>query len=149
MLPPAHRLRTGEDFQRTVRGGRKAGSRTLVAHLDVAEAASRETRESAVRGDTPDRGAAEPRVGLVVSRAVGNAVTRNRVKRRLRHLARARLAGLPAGSTLVLRALPAAASASSADLARDLDRALGRVIASAAPAAAAAAGPAADAGGRA
>ena len=31
---------------------------------------------------------ARPRVGFVVSKAVGNAVTRNRVKRRLRHLAR-------------------------------------------------------------
>lgn len=111
MLPAAHRLRTGDDFQPTVRGGRRAGSRTLVAHLD-----------------TPDRGGAEPRVGLVVSRAVGTAVTRNRVKRHLRHLARERLSDLPAGSVLVLRARPAAAGASSAVLARDLDRALDRTL---------------------
>jgi ribonuclease P protein component len=61
------------------------------------------------------------RVGLVVSKAVGNAVTRNRVKRRLRHLAAQHLVGPPtgvstraagsAGVDVVLRALPAAASA--------------------------------------
>ena len=49
------------------------------------------------------------RVGFVVSRAVGSAVTRNRVKRRLRHLMRERVAGLDRGSLLVVRANPAAA----------------------------------------
>lgn len=29
-----------------------------------------------------------PRVGLVVSKSAGNAVTRNRIKRRLRHIVR-------------------------------------------------------------
>jgi ribonuclease P protein component len=64
----------------------------------------------------------------VVSRAVGNAVTRNAVKRRLRHLLGERLAGLPAGAELVVRALPAAAEASSVDLGADLDRALERTL---------------------
>lgn len=64
------------------------------------------------------------RAGLVVSRAVGPAVVRNRVKRRLRHLLRTRLAVLPAGVVLVVRANPAAAAASSARLGEDLDAAL-------------------------
>jgi ribonuclease P protein component len=68
-----------------------------------------------------------PRVGFVVSKAVGPAVTRNLVKRRLRHLARARLGVLPAGSMLVVRALPAAASAGYEDLAQELDRCLSKV----------------------
>lgn len=68
-----------------------------------------------------------PRIGFVVSRAVGPAVTRNLVKRRLRHLARERLAALPAGSMLVVRALPAAASASYETLGRELDRCLATV----------------------
>jgi ribonuclease P protein component len=59
---------------------------------------------------------------------VGNAVTRNAVKRRLRHLLGERLAGLPAGAELVVRALPAAAEASSVDLGADLDRALERTL---------------------
>ena len=57
-------------------------------------------------------GGQEPvaRVGFVVSKAVGNAVTRNRVKRRLRHLVAAALPTLPGGVELVVRALPAAAA---------------------------------------
>ncbi len=65
-----------------------------------------------------------PRVGFVVSKSVGNAVTRNRVQRRLRHLALDRLDGLAPGCTLVVRALPAAAESSYIELGTDLDRAL-------------------------
>jgi ribonuclease P protein component len=60
----------------------------------------------------------------VVSRAVGGAVVRNKVRRRLRHLVSERLAGLPPGSTLVVRALPQAARSSYAELGADLDGAL-------------------------
>jgi ribonuclease P protein component len=67
------------------------------------------------------------RVGFVVSKAVGNSVVRHRVSRRLRHLMRDRLGTLPLGCTLVIRALPAAAAASSADLGTDLDAALRRL----------------------
>jgi ribonuclease P protein component len=55
---------------------------------------------------------------------VGAAVTRNRVKRRLRHLMRSRVDRLAGGSLCVIRALPAAASADYRDLGRDLDSAL-------------------------
>lgn len=68
-----------------------------------------------------------PRIGFVVSRAVGPAVTRNLVKRRLRHLARARVGVLPTGSMLVVRALPSAASAGHEELAEELDRCLSKV----------------------
>ena len=64
------------------------------------------------------------RAGFVVSRSVGGAVVRNQVKRRLRHLVRDRLAGLPAGTRLVVRALPSAADRSYQDLGRDLEAAL-------------------------
>lgn len=92
-----------------MRSGRRAGSTTLVVHL------------------APGPALTAPRVGFVVSKAVGNAVIRNRVQRRLRHLARGRLPALPQGSVLVVRALPPAAAASSAELAVDLDRCLERV----------------------
>ncbi len=111
MLPAAHRLADTESFRRTVRGGSRAGSGTLVVHLGV-----------------PGGTAGEAGVGFVVSRAVGGSVVRNRVKRRLRHLARARLADLPRGSVLVVRALPPAAEASYAVLGRDLDRCLDRCL---------------------
>lgn len=72
---------------------------------------------------------AEPaRVGFVVNKAVGSAVLRNRVHRRLRALMSARLPELPPGSLTVVRALPASATASYDELAADLDGALRRVL---------------------
>ena len=72
------------------------------------------------------------RIGFVVSKAVGPAVVRNRVKRRLRHLAREQLSDLemrlPGSAVLVVRALPAAAGASAAELRGDLARSLERVL---------------------
>ncbi|GHC76069.1 hypothetical protein GCM10010349_55800 [Streptomyces flavofungini] len=68
------------------------------------------------------------RAGFVVSKAVGGAVVRTTVKRRLRHLMRDRLASLPPGSLVVVRALPGAGDADHAQLARDLDAALERLL---------------------
>lgn len=67
------------------------------------------------------------RVGFVVGRGIGGSVARHRTARRLRHLVRDRLALLPAGSRLVVRALPPAAEADSAALGRDLDSAFDRL----------------------
>jgi len=114
VLPQQSRMRSPEEFKRTMRSGRRAGGTTLSAHLLPAA------------GPVPED--AEPKVGFVVSCAVGSAVVRNRVKRRLRELVRRRLACLPAGCLLVVRAHPAAAGASQADLAADLDLVLGRLL---------------------
>jgi len=102
MLPAGSRLHTSDDFAAVVRSGRRAGTRHLVVHL--------------LGTGRP----VAPRAGFVVSAKVGNAVVRHRVTRRLRPLGRQGLAGLPAGSDVVVRALPAAATASSSDLGRDL-----------------------------
>jgi ribonuclease P protein component len=64
------------------------------------------------------------RAGFVVSKAVGGAVVRNKVRRRLRHLVRERLDQLPAGAVVVVRALPPAATATYPQLGVDLDAAL-------------------------
>ena len=108
VLAAAQRLRKSSDFTAAFRGGRRAGRGTLVVHLQIEEPAR----------------APEARAGFVVSKAVGNAVVRNKVRRRLRHLVRPQLGALPAGATLVVRALPAAASASFDTLRADLDAAL-------------------------
>ncbi|GFE23455.1 hypothetical protein Sliba_39080 [Streptomyces nigrescens] len=63
-----------------------------------------------------------------MSKAVGIAVVRNKVKRRLRHLMRDRLDRLPTGSLVVVRALPGAGDADHGQLARDLDAALERLL---------------------
>ena len=113
MLPPRHRLRTSADFAAVLQGARRAGGSRSGSRLVVVHANS-----------TDARAGLPPRVGFVVSKAVGNAVSRNRARRRLRHLVRPRLAELPAGALLVVRALPAAGSASYTELGGDLDAAL-------------------------
>ncbi len=115
MLNRANRLTSSRLFAPAIRRGRRAGTRTLVLHLDVSPAEAAEVRPA-------------PRVGFVVSKAVGPAVTRNKVKRRLRHLARERLTSLPGSAVLVIRALPQAATSSYDELGSDLDRALGRLL---------------------
>ena len=67
-------------------------------------------------------------VGLVVSKAVGPAVTRNRVKRRIRASVRELLDQLGPADVLVIRATPAAAEATYAELSRDLGRCVQRVM---------------------
>ncbi len=111
VLPRSARLTRGEGFRSAVRAGRRAGSRSLVVHWHAAE-------------DSP----APVQIGFVVSKAVGNAVARNLVKRRLRNLTREHLTELPGRGVLVVRALPAAAETSYADLGRDLSRGLDRVL---------------------
>jgi len=81
-----------------VRGGVRVGRETLVIH--------------ALRTSSPPS-----RAGFVVSKAVGNAVTRNRVKRRLRHLAASSFSSDAESSVdIVVRALP---QATTGDLAGD------------------------------
>jgi len=125
VLAAAQRLRRSSDFAAAVRGGRRVGRGAVVVHLTIPG----QTGPAATTSPEPARASgAEPsapsRAGFVVSKAVGNAVVRNKVRRRLRHLVRERLAGLPAGSTLVVRALPQAAEVSYARLGADLDAAL-------------------------
>jgi ribonuclease P protein component len=57
-------------------------------------------------------------------------VVRNTVTRRLRALVHDRLGELPAGSSLVVRALPPAATATYAELGTDLDACLARLLSS-------------------
>lgn len=73
---------------------------------------------------TDSRAELPPRVGFVVSKAVGNAVVRNRVKRRLRAQVAPLLPAVPSGTDLVLRANPASGSATSAQIGRTLGSAL-------------------------
>jgi ribonuclease P protein component len=111
MLPAAARMRRSADFGLASRGGSRAGRPLVSAHLLIRPGSSE-----------------PPRVGFVVSKAVGSAVVRNTVRRRLRHLARGYLGLLPGGSLLVVRAAPRAATACQADLAADLDLVIGALL---------------------
>ena len=57
-----------------------------------------------------------PRLGLSVSRRVGNAVTRNTVRRRLREVFHSALTEIPGDLDLVVSARPAAAEATVREL---------------------------------
>ncbi|WP_081438271.1 ribonuclease P protein component [Pseudofrankia asymbiotica] len=106
MLPVRSRVSSREEHARIGREGRRFSCSPLIVHAL----------------STRDSGPA--RAGFVVSRKVGTAVTRNRVRRRLREQTRSRLASVPPGTLLVIRALPASAEASSAELGSALDRGL-------------------------
>lgn len=113
MLPAASRLRAPDEFRSVVRDGVRVGRRTLVLHVLL----------------TPNP---PSRAGFVVSKAVGNAVTRNRVKRRLRHLVAEVLPDQRVPVDVVVRALPAAATSPLAeDLASAWSTALRRLGAAA------------------
>ena len=114
MLPAPNRLRERSDFASAIRapGAMRAGSRILVVHANV----------------TDSRAGLPPRVGFVVSKAVGNAVVRNRTKRRLRAAVATQLAGIPAGVDVVVRAQPAAARATFAELAASLEPLLHKAV---------------------
>jgi ribonuclease P protein component len=104
-------MRRSIDFERAVRRGTRAGRSTVVVHLN------RSTGE-----------ADGPLVGLVVSKAVGNAVHRNLVKRRLRTAAARHLDVLPSDALVVLRALPGSAQADFSHLDRDVSRGFAKVV---------------------
>ncbi len=112
MLPARSRLRDRTLLTTTVRRGNRAGRRLLVVHYLPA----------------PKDSDASARVAFAVSAAVGGSVVRHRVIRRLRHIVATQLTELPAGSTMVVRALPASARATSADLERDLAALVPRVV---------------------
>ncbi|MFP7365351.1 ribonuclease P protein component [Corynebacterium callunae] len=125
MLPAQHKLNSSLQFRTVLRKGRRAGSKTVVVHLwDSAE--SLDPTEN--QGNVAAFGG--PRFGLIVSKAVGNAVIRHRTARRLRHVCAQIVAENPELLSpthhIVIRALAASGQASSADLYRDISYGLGK-----------------------
>ena len=103
MLARANRIVAAVDYRSLVRSGRRSRGALTLAY-------ARPT------------GAGRPmRMGVIVARNVGNAVVRNRVRRRIKAIGWS-LATQVAGVDLVVRALPAAAGAGFADLDADLRR---------------------------
>jgi ribonuclease P protein component len=119
VLPRLLRMRNSKDFRRTTSRGIRVSRPTLVVHAVQLP--------DGVVSAAVGVGGSGPRVGFVVSGALGNAVTRNRVKRRLRHIARAHVPDTPVGIDLVVRALPRAATVPAA-LPADLGSAWHEVV---------------------
>jgi ribonuclease P protein component len=92
-----HRLSRSRDFDTVYRQGRSVSTRFLVLYW------------------FPQEEPGEPRFGFSVPRAVGNSVARNRIKRQLRELWRARLGDVPAGHDFVLIVRPGLSEAVEAN----------------------------------
>jgi len=106
VLARANRVVRPEDFRAIVRRGRRASTPSAIYY--------RLDREPG----------APARFGFIVSRGVGIAVERNRLRRRLRALARERVTAGFTGADIVIRALPGSAQRPWASLSADMSAAL-------------------------
>ncbi|KQT75217.1 MULTISPECIES: ribonuclease P protein component [unclassified Microbacterium] len=108
MLAKPNRLTRGSDYKTTVRrGSRCAGAHTVTYVGSSVESGS-------------------PRFGFIVSRQVGSAVTRNTIRRRLKAVCAEALPSINGGASIVIRALPSAATVDYATLRADVVRCLQR-----------------------
>jgi ribonuclease P protein component len=90
VLAGANRITTADDYKLVVRRGVRVVGPHFVAYLRESEAAG------------------PPRFGFIVAKNVGNAVRRNRMRRRLKAACFGLLPTVPVGTDVVIRALPAA-----------------------------------------
>ncbi|WP_431710722.1 ribonuclease P protein component [Glutamicibacter uratoxydans] len=110
MLPKNQRLRLAQDLSATVRSGVRSGRRNVVLYA---------------RHQVEPHGG--DRVGFIVSKAVGNAVVRNLIKRRMREIARS-LRSDTGEYDVVVRALPGAADLDWAELNEQVSSAWASVL---------------------
>ena len=108
MLARGNRITRGAEYRAVVRGG----TRCAAAHTVTYVVTTSEDRPA--------------RFGFIVSKQVGTAVARNTVRRRLKAVCADALPDVRPGADVVIRALPAAASAPYADLHVEVVRCLTR-----------------------
>jgi ribonuclease P protein component len=103
VLARANRIVRADDYRNTVRRGRKSAAAHCVVYVRFGGSGSDDSSSPAHQ---------EPRFGFIVSKAVGNAVTRNTVRRRLKAVSLEILRTgsaegfLPERTDVVIRALP-------------------------------------------
>jgi ribonuclease P protein component len=105
-LPAERRIKQSREFARIKSNGRRLSLGCLVLNWSLSSSGL------------------SPRLGVVVSRKVGNAVVRNRVKRYMRESFRLHQAELPKALELVLVARPSSARKPFSDVERDFLAAL-------------------------
>jgi ribonuclease P protein component len=101
---------TADDFRVTVRRGKRVGTSHSIVYLRA-------------------RNSGEPtRFGFIVAKTVGNAVTRNLMRRRLRSVGRDVLANHATGLDVVIRALPGSPEVSWATLHEEISAGIDRGV---------------------
>ncbi|MGJ0390021.1 ribonuclease P protein component [Microbacterium sp. CGR1] len=109
MLARPFRVTRGSDYRLVVRRGSRCGGAKVVTSM----LATGESRAA--------------RFGFIISKQVGTAVVRNTVRRRLKAVCAEALPRVPEGTDVVIRALPASATASYAELSAEVNRCLDRL----------------------
>jgi ribonuclease P protein component len=108
MLPASARLRKSSEISAVMKSGTRFSAKLVVLH--VAQSTDKDTK-----------------VAFAVGKNVGNSVIRHRVTRQLRHAISPLLTNFPAGSHVVVRALPGANQANFAQLSENLEFALSKL----------------------
>lgn len=128
-----HRVTRGDDYRRIVRSGYRVGGALCIAHAvlhspesSLAQSSSPESSPSETVVHDPSH-TSPARFGFIISKAVGGAVVRNRVRRRLKYIVEQRLHEGFHGMDVVFRALPAIAAADFSEIDREVNRQLDRI----------------------
>lgn len=112
--PAVTRLRKHADYQRAYKASRKQSSSSMTFF----------------HASQPQLGENRPRVGITAGRVLGNAVERNRIKRRMREAIRANQSLLPAGIDVILHPRRSVLAMDYAELRREIGRIFTKVAAS-------------------
>ena len=102
MLAQANRLVSADDYRVALRRGKRIALENTVVSIVGTEASN------------------PARVGFIVTRKVGNAVKRNRVRRRMKAIAWELVDGGLSGRDVIIRALPGSAQAEWATLREEI-----------------------------
>ena len=103
MLPNSARIKSSSDFARVTKSGRRTTTDSLIAYLLLNQSNSGSSPIS--NSNSNSKNDDNPKLGLIISKSVGNSVVRHRVARQIRHASFNYLSLLPTGSLLVIRAI--------------------------------------------
>lgn len=107
MLAKTARISNSADFAKATKSGLRSTTNSLVGYLHLSNSGE------------------NARCGLIINKSVGNSVIRHSVARKIRHIIADNLALLPAGSLLVIRALP---TSNTADLKLEATEVISKLV---------------------
>jgi len=103
VLPNSARIKSSSDFARVTKSGRRTTTDSLIAYLLLNQSNSGSSPIS--NSNSNSKNDDNPKLGLIISKSVGNSVVRHRIARQIRHASFNYLSLLPTDSLLVIRAM--------------------------------------------